>query len=413
MDLIDGRGAVSFSDRLGLLRGKSATEKQRRRCGLYLIKQNIDQTLFDTEVRQAIVSAKCFINGSIGKHELSQARRRIAKRIPFQSAEWNSQRHVIHAAWIVTANPFSACDVNAIGAHVAHVVATTRRGQEPRTGWYTHSDPAYSDYIAVFGMLAEQLVPFVAPRARRTIAQVKRLPADRLDDSRFQGVYLPVPRSREWILTHVKKKEQRSVGIGALDAFGRIQHRGDIGQADLKPITRSALASLRSIREDAIRMLLLIGREFDAARNALLQVFASRNAEVRFTLVSEFGYWRLQFPESFVRGFLARALQDESPRVRMFAAEGCNGYERNDLLPLMRTASDKETDPGTKCHIETSIRLLADGYYVDDRGTGDVFVWAKTNRGTSGQPVSRSDFSRKNVQKIVKKIMQEEAISDE
>src|SRR5262249_5380965 len=181
-------GGTIFADRVDLLRGKRATDQQRRRCAIFLIRNNVDDRLIDDDTRRAIEAAEKFNEGLIDKQALSQARKGVAgKRLEGNGEEWDCQKHVIHAAWISTLTPFPSGRVDSLGQHVAHVMAVAECGKNPPSGWFPYGDPTL---WAALGKLADQMGRFVDKEAKQTIEKANPT-EDQLSHPPFSPDFIP------------------------------------------------------------------------------------------------------------------------------------------------------------------------------------------------------------------------------
>jgi hypothetical protein len=341
--------------------------------------------LREDTARTAVNATERFMKREIDRKAFLQVRKAAIKRycpVPKLDPEtgtwkpeikWDTQEKLGEIARWVMQTPFKQRGLYNLGERVSSVMVASSGRVSPATGWVARNHPVFLECLQ---LLANQAVQFANVADQNVIEERQTSHPDSLDDSRFQHPFLKFDGLREWISLHMHDAGQRHEAIAALNAFVWCQHKKKISANDVRPIIAAATMAHRPIREKAIEMLMLIGRWFAAGRNGLLAVLAHVRNEVRFSVVTLVQYWRLPFPKPFVRRFFERALADKAARVRVFAAEGIDGYDREDLLPTLEAAITKERDRKTRDSLRYSLCMLRDGYYVD-RSLGRPFLHVK------------------------------------
>jgi len=169
-----------------------------------------------------------------------------------------------------------------------------------------------------------------------------------------------------WFATYLEPRYPELVAPlrAALDAYDRIQRQKRIDSADLQPIVDVARSHRRPLYENASNLLEALTADHREARDAVAEMAKDRKAQVRFNAIICLGR---RTPREFCVNLLCQALSDKSARVRQKAADWAQRLDLSEIVPDLERALSNETHAGAKRTIEFGLRLMRDGYILDDR----------------------------------------------
>jgi hypothetical protein len=97
-------------------------------------------------------------------------------------------------------------------------------------------------------------------------------------------------------------------------------------------------------------------------------------------------------------------LSDKSSRVREKAADQALTLHLSELTADLQRALSVETRDDTKGTIEFSLRLLRDGYILEDEDADRIFITFLATYGITSHSVSREDLDTKGLEAIIREV---------
>ena len=220
-------------------------------------------------------------------------------------------------AYLTTEPSFSSTTLHAIAETIANTRVWAAYEIDSSKDWWDWYDEIHDKS---FQDMADEVLKLV-PAAKRKILETDTLMIeDDFSDPRFQNVMLEYVASRRTFLLSDRDASTKRIAFAALDAFGKCQFKESVSSDVIAPIVEAARTKSKPLQDMAVLMLLLLGTEFDSARHELRQLLSHRDASVRFSLISQFGYYyRISLPADFIRQIYTVGIQDKSAKVRILA----------------------------------------------------------------------------------------------
>jgi hypothetical protein len=109
-------------------------------------------------------------------------------------------------------------------------------------------------------------------------------------------------------------------------------------------------------------------------------------------------------PLELTRRILSLGLQDDSKRVREFAAYRIEKFRLREMAPEIEAAISAERDAQTAGTLKQKRSLLKFGVFVESSRAGDEYALTVRNQsgGWSFSTIHKSRLSRKDVERVVR-----------
>ena len=184
--------------------------------------------------------------------------------------------------------------------------------------------------------------------------------------------------------------------IGAYDSIKRVRQ---VTPELLEPIVSAASSSRRPLYENASDFLANLTGHFEEARSAVWEMAHHPKSHVRFNAILCVGRTT---PPDFVLAVLRHGLVDGSSRVRWKAADWAGRLRLRELVPELEQAVEAETNEKARGTIEFELKLLRDGYIIEEEPDGGYLVTTFVPDGISTMYVSAADLEAKGVEGIIR-----------
>ena len=396
-----------FWSRLAPFKGKKASDQKRIGLACSWIRAFIWAMLPDEGCRAAVTVAEDYAAGKSDKNQLTLARKGALKAYretlkQIESADRLMKQQAAQLAYLVTLLPFSCAFLQTVGLLVANTVVWSAFARNPKKVWWWHFEKLYEPCM---GEMANALLSACDTPTRQVMATENNDYADAITDSRFQHPRIEIRISGLLALRVACSAEFREAVKSGLRAYAQCEEKKIILPADIQQICRVAESPVPKIREMGIQMLLLIGQEFECARDSLLCLLSHPASKVRFSAISSFAFYRFRYPKEFVLKMIEKALEDISWKVRQFASQAASGYsEVKECVTLLMRRLEKEGNEEVRNGLRYDIAMLRDGYRIEKRPNGRYSVSVKTERGINLLELKKKDLDPKRFKKILEQV---------
>jgi hypothetical protein len=391
-------GSAKFSNCIAPLKGKGC-ESKRVICACLLIRNFYWRLITDPDTRKAIDIAEAFATG-----KASQEQVQIAKKIALgwrRNREWKGdaeefERRAYILAYLLLKRPFGFRTLNDVSGRIASSLKLEFKGVGKKT------DKDASDYEdAVYKKMAAFVMKFLKRKDISTSETPSMLDDPRL--KKFHVKYLSPYVWRDWIVMNVESKSDKKRLLAAIDCFFKVAITSTFSLVDLAPIQRVACSEVRQYREIGVKLLLLLGMHHPVALEALFEVFCDRSAEVRFTMISLFGYYNFLCSKEYTLKVVAKGINDASAKVREFTVEASRNYEMKECLPLLIARQAIETNKKVRDNLEFNIPLIRDGYFVEADSDGTYSLVVSKAGGVVSTGIQKEDLEPERLKELVKR----------
>jgi hypothetical protein len=168
----------------------------------------------------------------------------------------------------------------------------------------------------------------------------------------------------------------------------------------LAPVVAAASSKRAALWGSSTDFLAEFTREHPAARDAVREMAARRDAKARFNAVLSIGRGA---PRDFRIGVLRQLIGDKSAAVRWRAAESAAWvHDLSELLPDLERVLAAEKNVKTKRTLDDAVRILRDGHIAEREPDGR---WRLNYRGPQRESVTfwadAADVERDGVPAVV------------
>lgn len=201
-------------------------------------------------------------------------------------------------------------------------------------------------------------------------------------------------RYESWIASRLEPRFPELVAPlrAALDALERIRIQERTDPADLRSLVDLLRSPRRPLYENGADLIRELTADRAEVRDAVAELASDKKAHVRFNAILCLSDVT---PPEFSVMILRQALLDGSARVRQKVADWALRLKLAELTPDLERASLKEKRAATKKTIDFSLRLLRDGYVVEEASGDSVSITVPRNGSIVGRYFSRAEFEAK------------------
>jgi hypothetical protein len=183
-------------------------------------------------------------------------------------------------------------------------------------------------------------------------------------------------------------------------AYARIVLSGKVTETDLQLILAAAYDARRAAWHTGTDRLAKLTGKHREVRDAVARMMEDRRLRVRLNGVLSIGH---DTPRPFATEILGKGLHDKSARVRAIAANSALVLNMRELLPDLAQQCSVEPNAQTRGIIDSSLRLVRDGYILEPAGPKRFYVTIRKPDGViSGRHVTQEEIDRKGFQALVR-----------
>src|SRR5262249_42283979 len=177
-----------------------------------------------------------------------------------------------------------------------------------------------------------------------------------------------------------------------------IQDENRLDDALLAPIVEAASSSRRPLYENATSFLGKLTAEHRLARESVERMAADARSHVRFNAIL---CLKKAMPLEFTLRLIRQGLRDRSANVRGKAADWAGRLRVREVVPDLEAALAAEKNAKAKQTIEFELRLLRDGYILEENKDGTFCVTAFTPNGCGSRYFQRTEIEQRGIEGIV------------
>jgi hypothetical protein len=94
--------------------------------------------------------------------------------------------------------------------------------------------------------------------------------------------------------------------------------------------------------------------------------------------------------------------------VRLFAAQGCDHYNRKSLLPVLEAAYHRERNAKIAEQMQQHIAMLRDGYTVNPGHGQHTWLWVKVKNTVVGHLLGQRKMDSQRLRRLAQRIRRDE-----
>lgn len=192
--------------------------------------------------------------------------------------------------------------------------------------------------------------------------------------------------------------QDESLMRAAIDAFDSIQAGEQITPRLLQPIVDAASDSRRLIYDIPVGFLQELTGKHEEARMAVSKLAVDKRSHTRFNSIMCIGRTA---PKSFKLQLLRQGLRDKSSKVRWKSADWAGRQRLRELVPELEEAFASEKHEKARSTIVFDLKLLRDGYILEQETDGRFRVTAFTPNGVGSRWFEQMELERRGIEAIV------------
>jgi hypothetical protein len=179
-------------------------------------------------------------------------------------------------------------------------------------------------------------------------------------------------------------------------AYDEAQESGELTTKRIGLVIEAACDSQLLVAMNASELLQALSKRWtETVAQAIQEIFQNPRAHARFAAICSL---TKEIDDAVLVELLRAGLKDKSSRVRGKAATSAERLNRKDLLPELAVAVAVEKNTKARQGIEYHLRMLRDGYIINDKSEEPVYVWIRTASGYSGRRLSTDTIKAKGLE---------------
>lgn len=190
--------------------------------------------------------------------------------------------------------------------------------------------------------------------------------------------------------------------LAVADAYDAAQRSGRLSKQQLQVVVEGASSPRGLVWNGAADLLKLLAERFGDASQALVQMSNSPKAHVRFCALCCLGK---KTPTETVHALIKAGLTDKSSQVRWKAADRAHSLQLVELVPEITAAFHAEKHAKTRSTIEFELRLLRDGYILEQCSDRQFLLTVSYHPGGfRARYISNKEMKAEGIDAIVAKM---------
>jgi hypothetical protein len=189
--------------------------------------------------------------------------------------------------------------------------------------------------------------------------------------------------------------------LAVADAYDAAMQSGTLSPEQLQRVIDGASDSRALLWNNATDLLKKLSGTWPAAADAMVTMFRSRKAHVRFATLCSLGR---ETPVTVTDALLKAGIRDKSSRVRWKAVDRANILERRNLVADIAAALAVEPDDKARRSMELDLRMLRDGHWVRPHSHGWSSVTARLHNGIASRTVSDDELRIKGLEAVLSEL---------
>ena len=212
---------------------------------------------------------------------------------------------------------------------------------------------------------------------------------------------------KEWLdhgYTGPRNAADNAALLNVASAYDAVRRDRKLTPKRLQTIVNGASNKKMIVWANSSDLLELLSYEYREAAVAILEMSKSRHGHVRFSALCSLGR---KTPPDIVDAVIRSGLTDKSSRVRWKAADKAHSLRRKNLVPDITSALQREPNDKTRSTIEFELKLLRDGYILEQEADGRYDLVVSYDGGIKCRSVSAKEMKAQGIDSIVNKMRKE------
>lgn len=218
---------------------------------------------------------------------------------------------------------------------------------------------------------------------------------------------LRLPKYPEEVLERVHKltKDQhtRDRYTAYVASLYELIVRGDTSPGNICGLVNGISCSHKLLRDEAGEQLLKLSHYYREVRDELQRIMEQEGEVIRLNLIK--AMLKVMPPRPVAINLLFSGVQDPAERVRYFAVDRIRACHIRELLPQLQEQRKVEPDEKMQRFIDFNCALMTDGFYVEEKDSGDCLVSVSLGGGgVSSATVPADEYSAAKVQETLERL---------
>ncbi len=232
-----------------------------------------------------------------------------------------------------------------------------------------------------------------------------------MKDSFSLGLFLSPEREKETAIKYLTKTTlalYQAQLFKLIDCAYEIQNNKLLTEAQLEIFEHGMRQPLELIFcSYSGKFLSRLAYHFEDAKKIFDKLACDNDSKIRFNAVT---LLLCNPPDDVVLNVIEKCINDPSKKVRKKVADVCERIDNTEILNLLERQYNIEKDDSVKDSLLFSIRLLKNGYILEERDENTFDLLVKTNDGLTGIIISKEKLGNYGIDILVKSIKQNEKI---
>ena len=213
---------------------------------------------------------------------------------------------------------------------------------------------------------------------------------------------------KEWLdhgYTGPRNPGDKEALLKVAGAFDAVQRDGKLTKNRLQTVVNGVSSKKALVWDGSSTLLMFLSEQFPEAATAILELSRSKQGHVRFNALCCLGK---PTPPDVVDAAIRSGLTDKSSRVRWKAAQQAHVLNRVNLVPDITAALEAERHAKTRESLDLSLKLLRDGYTLEEQKDGRFFLTVSYRGGFCCRYVSANEMKSLGVEAIAAEMRDEQ-----
>lgn len=216
-----------------------------------------------------------------------------------------------------------------------------------------------------------------------------------------------LPENPEEVIARVHKLTKDAAAreryTSYISSLYELVARGDTSPGNICGLVNGIACPHKLLRDEAGEMLMNLSHHFTEVQDEFQRIMEQEGESVRLNLIK--AIFKVMPPRSVAVNLLVLGLRDSAERVRYFAVDRIRACDIRELLPQLQNQRKMEPDPKMQRFIDFNCALVTDGFYVEEKDSGDYLVSVSLGGGgVSSSTVPAEDYSPAKVQETLERL---------
>ncbi|MGB0581527.1 MAG: hypothetical protein ACPGVU_17660 [Limisphaerales bacterium] len=188
-----------------------------------------------------------------------------------------------------------------------------------------------------------------------------------------------------------------------IGALYEVVVRGDVSPGIVCDLVNGISCPHKLLRDEAGEQLMQLAHYYPEVAGEFQRIMEQEGEAVRLNLVK--AVFKVMPPRTIAINLLFNGLRDQAERVRYFSVDRIRACQLRELLPQLHEQRRVEPNLKMQRFIDFNCAMMTDGFYVEEKDSGDYLVSAALGGGgVLSATVPIDEYSPAKVQETLERL---------